>query len=200
MDNIYRLYKLSKAALKGATGISAFEIRPDALKHGEDVQSLIRGFTLVPAHSQLYLRLIDKPYRPAMSRLLEDGGPTAEVTRRSQAEDKVLFYPDFGNIAMYELRKALLEDGRRRNLHWGLADGENAVIPLRQAAAKGQEEDLESGITGRGYRRPERYVISFKNRLEARRFAREWHRRPFPLSDRRSQAEEPPTINAEILW
>ncbi|EPE24493.1 hypothetical protein GLAREA_08345 [Glarea lozoyensis ATCC 20868] len=200
MDSIYRLYKLSRAALRGATGISAFEVRPDFLKHGEDVQSLVRGFTLVPAHSELYLRLIDKPYRPAMSRLLEDGGPTAEVTRRSQAEDKVLLYPDFGNIAMYELRKALLEDGRRRNLHWGLADGDDAVLSLRQATTQVQGENIESAITGRGFRRPERYVISFKNRLEARRFAREWHRRPFPLSDRRSQAEEPPTINAEILW
>jgi hypothetical protein len=200
MDNLFELHKLSReAAWHGYGFISSLEVPPKCLKHGEDVQSLIRGFSLIPGRSKLYLRLIQKPYRPAMLRLLEDGGPTAEVTRQSEAEDKVLVYSDFGNVALWELRKALLEDGRRRNLHWRLVGGENAILPLVQTS-RGLEPEEEASSADRRFRKPERYVISFKDRLEARRFAREWHRRPFPLKSRGAQVEEPPTMNAEILW
>jgi hypothetical protein len=198
MDNIFKLYKLSSQAAYGEADWISAQALPDSLKRGEDVQSLIRGFSLIPSRSHLFLRLVNKPYRPAMLRLLEDGGPTAEVTRQSEAEDKVLVYSDFGNMALWELRKALLEDGRRRNLHWRIVGGENAILPLR-STPKGYQAE-ESSSTGKGFRKPERYVISFKDRLEARRFAREWHRRPFPLKSRSRQFEEPPTLNAEILW
>jgi hypothetical protein len=199
MDNMYRLHRLAKAAApKGSTGVAAFEALPGILKHGEDTQSLIKSFSLIPTHDNLLLRLIDKPYMPAVIRLLEDGGPAAIATKQSKTEDKVLFYPDSGNIALWELRKTLLTDGRRRNLHWQLAGGEDDILPLTKYSMGG-DNDGEAGI-GKGFRRPERYVISFKDELEARRFAREWHRRQFPSFHRRYQADQPSIVNAEILW
>ena len=48
---------------------------------------------------------------------------------------------------------------------------------------------------------PGRYVLSFTDRHEARRFVREWHKRPCPLQPQYKLGDEPPPLaNAEIVW
>lgn len=53
----------------------------------------------------------------------------------------------------------------------------------------------------KAYNTSGRYIISFMDRAEARRFVRAWHRRECPLQDEYNEGDEPPpVVNAEIMW
>jgi hypothetical protein len=171
------------------------------------VQKLIKGFTLTPAWNKLFLRMPTKPYRPAMQRLLDDGGPVAIAGRKSKTEDMVLVSTDIGQISQADLLDGIKRDGRNRNLHWKLANVENPIMRLHDwPVGEDGAEKPEKTRDGRWRKPPKplgRYVISFKDRHEARRFVREWHKRPFVKraeASRRLGQESPPIINAEILW
>lgn len=141
-----------------------------------------------------------------MAQVLSDGGPAAIAGQKTGSEDMVLFSVDLGQISHYDLRHAISDDGKRRNLHWNLIDGEGAIVKINSDV---QEEDGESieelGLARsprkRNIRAPTRYILSFKNLHEARRFIREWHRRPFPVQKEHKVGDEPPPImNAEMFW
>jgi hypothetical protein len=124
----------------------------------------------------------------------------------------VLLSFDRGAITIHDLRMVLGDDGRLRNLQWNLAGGEGEIFKLDAAQSDDEEpgEDVEdpSGELEaepepkkRPFPTPARYIISFKDRCEARRFVREWHRRPFPtLRERNPGDESPPIAKAELLW
>jgi hypothetical protein len=148
-----------------------------------------------------------------MVRMLSEGRPAAIAGRQRQAEDMVLFSLDMGHLTHYDLATALSDDGKRRNLHWKLAGGKEDIVRLNnnqevddKMLEEGWNQDSADGETSRSakkrqVRRPARYIISFKDPHEARRFVREWHRRPFPVQREHSPGDEPPPIvNAEILW
>ncbi|PQE24271.1 hypothetical protein CJF31_00002507 [Rutstroemia sp. NJR-2017a BVV2] len=197
-DQIIRLHTLARTHPVSKAAI--VPPPPGYLKPGEDVESLVRGFSLVPAYSRLSLRQLNKPYQPAILKLLSNGGPTIIARQKSGAEDMVLFSLE-GGPALTELDvlKLLEDDGRRRNLLWRLAK-EGKVVKL-----KDKNENNELGSDGT---RPlrllnvmSRYVVSFADRYEARRFVREWHRRPCPLQKEYKLGDEPPPIvSAKIMW
>jgi len=145
-----------------------------------------------------------KPYKPAMQRLLDDGGPAAIAGRKSKAEDMVLVSTDFGQISLDGLLQGIKLDGRNRNLHWKLANVEDPIVRLHDWPVG--EDEAEESRGGRERNAPKplgRYVVSFKDRHEARRFVREWHKRPFVekgKAGRRLGQDLAPIINAEILW
>jgi hypothetical protein len=154
----------------------------------------------VPAYSRLSLRQLNKPYQPAVLKLLSNGGPTIIARQKSGAEDMVLFSLEGGPaLTEFDVLKLLEDDGRRRNLLWRLAR-EGQVVKL-----KDKSENDELGPDGM---RPlrllnvmSRYVVSFADRYEARRFVREWHRRPCPLQKEYKLGDEPPPIvSAQIMW
>lgn len=46
-----------------------------------------------------------------------------------------------------------------------------------------------------------RWIVSFIDEQEARRFTRRWHRKPFPLrGEGVAVGEPPPLLNAELIW
>ncbi|RDL31429.1 uncharacterized protein BP5553_09638 [Venustampulla echinocandica] len=203
LDNTFRLHRLAKANSRwGSSGVVGLPLPPGFLKEGEDLEKIIKGFSLVPAYTRLALRLIDKSYKPAMVRLLSDGGPAAIASSKSKAENMVLFHTDVNYISQFDLKKAIMDDGRRRNLHWKLAGNENDILTLKSdIEAEGAFGDPDAGIDTKPFRRAGRYVISFRDRHEARRFVREWHRRAFPSHrPHRPGDEPPPIVNVEILW
>jgi hypothetical protein len=193
---------------------SGLPIPPGYLREGEDPEKILQGFTIVPAYSKLPLRLLNRPYRPSMVRILQEGGPADRLTRDSTPGEMVMFSVDMGHINQYDLLQALRDDGKRRNLHWKFGGKQSDQIVklnyVHQDDNLGEpEEEVEESPDSEayrarkknGYRRPARYVISFKDRNEARRFVREWHRRPFPVQGGHNPGDEPPPIvNAEILW
>ncbi|KAG9233679.1 hypothetical protein BJ875DRAFT_463481 [Amylocarpus encephaloides] len=199
MDNIFKLHRITRASVTHGQrfGLEGLPLPPGLLRNGQDVKGLVRGFSLVPPHSKLWLRLIHKPYTATIQRMLEASGPLAPLANMKQvAENTVLLYPDDGNISIGMLKRAIMDDGRSRNLHWKMVDD---IVPLTKKS-EGEILNEEVGIMPQGFQRPERYLIPFKDRTEARRFAREWHRRQFPDTTNSRRDAEPPIVNAEILW
>ncbi|ESZ94189.1 hypothetical protein SBOR_5415 [Sclerotinia borealis F-4128] len=175
----------------------------------KELQSLLHNFSLVPPYTRLSLRLLQKPYRPAIYMLLTTGSPTSLTLSRSQshAQDTVLFTLNIPSIGLssWGLREILDADGKRRNLLWRFAR-EGAIVRIGEKADMKPGQQLgyhgENGIGKKKvYNMSGRYILSFMDRAEARRFVREWHKRPCPLQRIYKDGDEPPPIaNAEIVW
>jgi hypothetical protein len=160
---------------------------------------------MVPGQSKLSLRLINRPHSPAVAQVLSDGGPAAIARQKTNSEDMVLFSVDLGHITYWDVKNAISDDGKKRNLHWKLTEGEGAVVKIN-GSQWNEEDDLSdesrhSRSDRRHIRGPPKFILSFKDSHEARRFVREWHRRPFPVQkDHKLGDEPPPVINAQMFW
>ena len=161
----------------------------------------VKSFTLVPGQGRLSLRLINRPYKPGMIRMLSEGGTHGISSRQNRGEGLVLFSLDMGTMRPQDLRDMIGLDGKRRNLHWMLADDAITRIEGNQQNI-GDHETSDEVVPKKPISRgPSKYMIAFKDRNEARRFVREWHRRPLPVRREHSIGDEaPPIINAQILW
>ncbi|KAL5331683.1 hypothetical protein ACEPPN_001219 [Leptodophora sp. 'Broadleaf-Isolate-01'] len=192
-----RLYLDKTLRLLALTTSSEYFARPSARsREGEDLEAVKRNFTLVPVGGKLSLRLLKPPYSKGLQWMIDAGGPAPLVARQSKSQNIVLISTDRGHIKPHELENAIMDDGKRRNLHWKLVGARDEAIVQLNTKGSSSGEDVVSR-----YRGPARYTVSFKDSNEARRFAREWHRRPFP--SRRSPQpgdDAPPIVNAEILW
>ncbi|KAG4437067.1 hypothetical protein IFR05_007442 [Cadophora sp. M221] len=192
-----RLYLDKTLRLLALTTSSEYFSRPNArYREGEDLEAVKRNFTLVPVGGKLSLRLLQPPYSKGLQWMIDAGGPAPLVARQSKSQNIVLFSTDRGHIKHHELENAIMDDGKRRNLHWKLVGAKDEAIVQLSTKRTSSGEDI-----AHRYRGPARYTLSFKDSNEARRFAREWHRRPFPAR-RSSQPgdDAPPIVNAEILW
>ncbi len=188
---------------------STLPLPASSLQEREEARSQLSTFSLVPGYSKLNLKILRSPYHPQVVKLIANGGVAQIAARKSKSGDMVLFTIDYGHITQYDLSKAIADDGRRRNLHWRLAGGlrgDDNIVRLNYNPFDSQSgevrDELEQMKVAREARlRPSRFVISFKDRHEARRFVREWHRRPFPQYSRpRPEDETAPLVSAKILW
>ncbi|KAG0650558.1 hypothetical protein D0Z07_3262, partial [Hyphodiscus hymeniophilus] len=200
LDHTLRLHTLSKTHV---SGVSSFPIPSKFLRPGEDIKKVLRGYSLVPGQSRLSLRLLNRPYSPKVTQLLSDGGPAAVARQKTKSEHMVLFSVDLGRITHFDIRHAISNDGRRRNLHWSLKNGgENAIFKINSDIQNTDSHDpaTENRQSRRSVRGPARYILSFKDTHEARRFVREWHRRPFPVEkEHKVGAESPSMMHAEMF-
>ncbi|CZS91954.1 uncharacterized protein RAG0_02515 [Rhynchosporium agropyri] len=196
LDKTQRLLELSKS--------SNYFSRPNVnLREGEDLEAVKRNFTLVPAGGRLSLRLLEPPHSKGVQWMIDAAGTASLVTRQDKSQHIVLFSTDRGHIKIGDLENAIMDDGKRRNLHWKLAGAaKEAIVKLETTTAPTRENELEAASIRRSnFQGPARYTISFRDSNEARRFAREWHQRPYPATRvARPEEDEPPTMNAEILW
>jgi hypothetical protein len=202
MDRIIRLHRISKTWTPTSI-TSPLPPPPGYLKDGEDLYGLMQAFTLIPsAQRSVSIRMLKKPFRPGMQRMIAEGGHPLIAARQSKSEDMVLFSLDKGHVGIYELRTALGRDGKERNLQWNLLPGDDDIVKLDGTKADVAEAELDDQDSRkRKKRQPPRFIISFKDQQEARRFVRAWHKRPFPLTqERRLEDETPPIVNAELLW
>ncbi|RFU34451.1 hypothetical protein B7463_g1840, partial [Scytalidium lignicola] len=205
LDQMLQLHKLARTHTRKSME-SPLPPPPGYLKNGEDLHALLRGFTLIPASQERpSLRMLFPPFRPAVNKMVKYGGPAEIAARQNDSEHMVLFSVDKGNLHPSDISDALGADGRRRNLPWKLTGREKGIrrIDIRQSEEHllSERDDVNTGGRKRIFQTPWKYVLSFKDGHEARRFVREWHRRPFPVPEERSPKDEPPPIvNAEILW
>lgn len=198
LDQTIRLHRLARA-YTGSLIASTLPPPPGLVRDGEDPSKTVESFTLVPGRSRLSLRLVNRPYKPGMSRMLSEGGPHDISSRQSKGEGLVLFSLDVGSLRLQDLRNIIGLDGKRRNLHWALAGDSITKIEGRQ---EGNDEASEKdALKKTAPRASAKFMIAFKDRNEARRFIMEWHRRPLPLQRERSPGDEaPPIVNAQLLW
>jgi hypothetical protein len=210
MDKLIRLHRISQIHTPSSI-TSPLPPPPGYLKDGEDLHALMQAFTLIPSSQHhISIRMLKKPFRPAMRRILAAGGHPAIVARQSISEDLVLLSLDKGHVGIYDLRAAIGRHGKERNLQWNLLPGKEDIVRL--AGGKAVAEDGEVGAELEALRdveekkgkkwQPPRFILSFKDNQEARRFVRAWHRRPFPLTTgpQNPGDEGPPIVNAELLW
>lgn len=131
--------------------------------------------------------------------MLSEGGAQSISSRQSRGEGLVLFSLDVGSVSSETLQETIARDGKRRNLHWALAGNPFTTLEGREEGSDESSEEVVLKKLGPG--RSSKYMIAFKDRNEARRFVREWHRRALPLKREHSPGEEaPPIVNVQILW
>ncbi|KFZ11697.1 hypothetical protein V501_04605 [Pseudogymnoascus sp. VKM F-4519 (FW-2642)] len=222
-DNIARLHHLSRKWTP-TCATSRMAPVPGMLVDGEDVAALVSAFTIVPSSQKLlFSKVVKKPYRPAVARMIETGGYHPLITPEAgrQGENLVLVGLDRGKMNAFELGLAIGLDGKERNLQWRLEGGKEDIVLLGSKSdpkvAQGeQDEDEEEGWDseggerqrelkkGKGFRGPPRFIVKFKDSAEARRFVRAWHSRILEgeALERLAKAGvgEQAQVSAEVLW
>ncbi|KAI9731090.1 MAG: hypothetical protein M1818_007947 [Claussenomyces sp. TS43310] len=211
-DTVVRLHHLARTHAPSPLG-SPIPPPPGYIKDGEDIHALTQVFTLVPAsHKSVSLRMLHPQHHsPSIQRMITAGGHPALVARQSKCEHLVLFSLSAGHSSLtaYELAQMLGRDGRERNLPWALVGGSDDEIVKLQSKHESRKADEEpdfgdlgpDGGRRRRRRPPPRFILSFKDAPEARRFVRAWHRRPFPVArDRITDGDEAPLVHTELLW
>ncbi|KAL5348937.1 hypothetical protein ACLOAV_006362 [Pseudogymnoascus australis] len=212
-DNIARLHHLSRKWTP-TCATSRMAPVPGVLVDGEDVAALVSAFTIVPSSQRLlFSKVVKKPYRPAVARMIETGGYHPLITPEAdrQGENLVLVGLDRGKMNAWEGEEFAVEVG----------GGEEDIVLLGSKSdpkvAQGeQEEDEEEGWDnegeerqrekkkGKGFRGPPRFIVKFKDSAEARRFVRAWHSRILEgeALERLAKAGvgEQAQVSAEVLW
>lgn len=201
--HLHRLARVNSGSLQSAT----LPPPPGYLRPGEDVKTALRTFSLVPGHGKLSISLATRPFKPSILQMLNEGGTAGIARLQTKGEGMVRFSVDIGQISYSELKTAIRDDGKRRNLLWDLNEdwfsslARNQQDDVTEDLLGDSTSDTDQLATKRAYRAPARYVLSFRDRYEARRFVREWHRRPFPTKKEVGLGDElPPIVNAEIMW
>jgi hypothetical protein len=169
------------------------------LKPGEDITSLLKSFTILPSTSRLFVRLLREPFTPFIRKLVEEGNHAAVKEQQGKGDALVLISLDSGRFSEVDIHEALTRSGKKRNLPWKLAGGERDIEKLN-GDSSALDEDVEDlvdhgdGRKGRSRWKASRFVIAMRDRHEARRFVREWHRLPLPMG------RNPPLVTVQTLW
>ncbi|MCJ1321688.1 hypothetical protein MMC15_007033 [Xylographa vitiligo] len=186
---------------------------------GQDVHALLQDFTISPPSARMSLRVLIPPYHANLQRLLENEGYPQLVQPENKAGRAVLFWVDGHQPSALSLRTMLSKDGRDRGLQWGPLRGHGEIEVLQVHAEHNGGEIGEGDTADPGDRNDrsewrdtelkpkrhghQRWIISFEDEVEARRFVRVWHRRPypFPLQEETPSYGEPyPLVHAEYMW
>lgn len=203
MDEVMRLLALSRRASgvnwhlssRDPTGPMPLAPKLGAKPGGEgDSDASLRAFTLVPPSAALNIKL----RLPHGVSDVDSGMWTANQGVDEKGEHhKVVVWLDGSQVTTVGLLDAIEDDGRERNLQWRLKDGARSVKPVPVAAPQSDlMETLDSVGDGSRQTRFARFVVSFAEPVEARRFARSWHKRRLNFIDRDREV----VVHATTLW
>ncbi|OBT81061.1 hypothetical protein VE02_10261 [Pseudogymnoascus sp. 03VT05] len=106
-DNIARLHHLSRKWTP-TCATSKMAPVPGVLVDGEDVAALVSAFTIVPSSQKLlFSKVVKKPYRPAVARMIETGGYHPLITPEAgrQGENLVLGWDSEGGERQRDQKK-----------------------------------------------------------------------------------------------
>lgn len=175
------------------------------LSEGEDIHDILQNYAICPPSQRISLRVLFPPYSPDLKRLLSQRGYSQILCPDDKTGRAVLlcvygYQPNSASI-----RNMINRDGRDRGLAWALANGEKSIEKIDGSLLP--KEELERPFCGEGadskrtQRVYPRWIISFTDENEARRFTRSWHRRHFPLRGEHVAEGEPhPLVHAEVIW
>ncbi len=206
LENVKRIHAMSKKYTPSSPMDTGLPTPGEEMgKLGEDVGSLVRGFTLVPPNqSTVALRNMARPFRPAIARVIEKGAYHNVLAQDNDkvGENLVLLHVDQGHMYGRELEKAIAEDGKARNLAWKLEGALEGDVVEFGAGKKGRMAEREDRTLNMGLH--PRFIVRFKDAAEARRFVRAWHcrileREPWDrLGTKGNWAGG--KVSTEILW
>ena len=180
---------------------------------GEDAAALVREYTIAPPSQPLSLHVIHPPYQISLLRMLAANGTAPLLHPVNRAGRSILLWVEGYQPTTWDIRHMIGRDGQDRGIRWSPAIGKGIVEQFdgqqRQAAsASGDGEDDQSSELDDAEAEAnkvfyKRWLVSFENEAEARRFIRVWHKRPFPLRlfDLTWEDGEPlPLVNTEFMW
>lgn len=178
---------------------------PGMLVEGEDIYSVLQNYALCPPSQKIALKFVFPPYSPALKRLLELRGYPQIMRPEDKSHKSVLLWVDGFQPTIHDIRDMIARDKRSRGLNWALASSMNPVEKVDSSAyrewGEGDSAASESAEETQFRGLYPRYLIHFADENEARRFTREWHRRPFPLPKARIHSHEPPPlVHTEFVW
>ena len=222
-DHVIRLHRLAQTynpASLDFVKVTAPKIMDDS---SQDADALLQDFALSPPSVRFTLRKLEKPYKSSLSPILRTFGYKPLGEPENMAGRAVLFWVDGYQPSTFSIKTMLAKDGQDRGLQWGPLRGDGAINVLNVDKVEietddDEEESANSTQPERADRRGrrdgydeltpkrriyQRWVISFEDEAEARRFVRVWHRQPysFPLeTESRSFGDPDPLVHAEFMW
>ena len=220
--HVFGLHQLAKTynSSSPSWGLSIAIGRKDNLFSAIELPVLMQNYTLSPPSVRLSLRLLDAPSINTVRTVIDHLGYPQIVTPDDKAGRSVLFWVDGYQPSSLSVKTMLAKDGQDRGLQWGPLRGCGSIEAF--AVKPGEEHDEETEAEAAGepdngqwdrWSKTEdlkpkrnwaqRWVISFEDEAEARRFVRVWHRMPYmyPLqTEKPSRGEENKLVHAEFLW
>ncbi|KAI1747925.1 hypothetical protein F4782DRAFT_390429 [Xylaria castorea] len=146
-DRLEQLWGLGKAYVPGAHhgrrhAAMMQQPLPIGLRRteaGEDVASLVRSFTLVPPSQRLHVQL-SRASPARIAELYLEGGFVDRLAARAGSEFLVLLRLDGGRLTLDTLRRAIEDDGLRRNLAWRVTDLDHGILPFGKSIFKTNDQ------------------------------------------------------------
>ncbi|KAI4170790.1 MAG: hypothetical protein LQ343_004679 [Gyalolechia ehrenbergii] len=172
-----------------------------AVLEGVDAQTLFQDYALCPPSQRISLVSIFAPFGRTVRPLIENRGYSQLTSPTDRAGRAVLFWVDGCAPTTRAVRSALDQDGRDRRLPWATKGGSRSIEKSDLSTFPPDNlDDSEQPDDEVKRRSSARWIVTFVDENEARRFVRAWHRRPFPLSSESVQSEDAPLTNTEFLW
>ena len=195
--HVLRLHQIAKTYTPTSIE-SPLPLQPGVVIEGEDAYTLLQDYSLCPPSQRIHLKLLYPSYILGIKQVLDQRGYHPLLGETDKAATSVLFSVDGQRWPTSVIRNAVAADGRDRGLEWDISIHE--LDTSRTAAdtfddSTSIEADNCSQLGARRHALP-RWIMSFLNESEARRFIRVWHRRPFP----QGHGEDRALVQAEFIW
>ena len=175
---------------------------------GRDVFTLLQNYSLVPPSQNISLVVRSPPFSTSIRNLLTHGGYAPLTGAYEKTGKAILFWVDGYQPSTSMVRSAISKNERIRGMTWAMAPGEASLkkidTPLQTMDDSEESEVTEAAEdfeTKHLQRSLSKWIITFANEAEARRFTRAWHRKSFPLpGDTGAYGEPHPLVHAEFMW
>ena len=195
--HILRLHQMAKTYTPTSIE-SPLPLQPGVIIEGEDAYTLLQDYSLCPPSQRIQIKLLHPSYTAGMKQVLEQRGHPPLLEKTNKAGRSVLFSVDGQRWPTSMIRDAVGADGRDRGLEWDIAihrlDTSGIAADSSENSIGTEAEELAQ-LSARRLALS-RWVMSFLDESEARRFIRVWHRRPFPLASGDDRA----LVQAEFIW
>ena len=168
---------------------------------GEDVQTLYQDYALCPPSQGISLVTIFAPFGSAVQPLVDHQGYAQLTSPVDRVGRAVLFWVDGYVLTTHAIRSMVDQDGRDRGLPWAMEKGGRHIekLDLSNVSLEDLDHSEQTDFDAKRRLSP-RWILSFVDENEARRFVRAWHKKPFPIRSELIQSEDAPLANVEFLW
>lgn len=196
-NHVVRLHRIAKTHTPTSIE-SPLPLQPGVVIEGEDAYKLLQDYSLCPPSQKIQLNLQSPPYSVGPKQVLEERGYRPLSGDTNKTGRSVLFSVDGQHLPTSVIKHMLTTDGRDRGLAWDMSIDrpDTSNITAESFEDSTSSETGEFAEMGPPRHATSRWVISFSDENEARRFIRAWHRRPFPSA----RGDDPALVQAEFIW
>lgn len=180
-DHVMQLHRYCQSQLpQGLTG--PIPPPPSIDASGKISYGPMETYTLIPPSQALDLRMMIQPFSPLLREVIDNFGYVPLVDGK-KSNHEVLLTVHWMLLSLGSVKRALKRDGENRGCAWATIEALAKGTSLRHVRerldllSKSEESKPESyGRTPRRHGK-KRYIVSFKDDAEAKRFALSWNRR-----------------------